>query len=437
MAWLELLPPFASLFRRHDWPSTTSFLAWTGILVNRHRHRQVEQVTHEGRSFFLKKQYRVTWRERFRNAWKGFGWCASAVREAKLLQAARAAGISCPDVAAFGADQRHAFVLLTEATGMAELREVLHQCRRDADRRRLALALAREIAHLHDAGFDHPDLFAKHILVASDGGSYRVCLLDWQRGACRTMSWRQRSRAWAVLDATLHETLASDVCRLRCLRAYLRASNRKDAPPLARLALQVRREAMSLRRQRKIRELAQLPVRAPQQQFVSLHGGNLLIVRSFFEEREATVRDRARWVHVPARARAPHRAALWEMPSLAHVLFRLERFGVPAPRLLAVAQSTGQCRLLLSNEPTTRLPQALQEACIATRARLLADAERIKGQLREAGYELRHGEAWQDQLDVQQLTGAIVVADIESLVETSLSKEEERQWTSSLPPHRS
>ena len=59
-----------------------------------------------GKHFFLKKQRAVTWRERWRNAWHGFGWCATAVREAAILQALRGAGIGCPDVVALGEDGR-------------------------------------------------------------------------------------------------------------------------------------------------------------------------------------------------------------------------------------------------------------------------------------------------------------------------------------------
>ena len=114
MAWIEHLPRYASLFQQSGLESASSFLGWTGILVNRHRHRQVEQVFlpsplrgrgaggegAERATFYLKKEHAVTWRDRFRNAWQGFGWCATAVREAKLLQALREAGVGCPDVVA-------------------------------------------------------------------------------------------------------------------------------------------------------------------------------------------------------------------------------------------------------------------------------------------------------------------------------------------------
>ncbi len=169
MAWVEILPPFVTLFRRHGMESASAFLDWTGILVNRHRHRQVEQVTagrydvlpEEGIRGLLGAIVYV------RNAWDGFCWCATAVREAATLpQALRRAGVGCPQVVALGEDEKRAFVLMRDETGMRDLRTVLAEMHDECDRHRLADALGRELARMHDAGFDHPDLFAKHILAA-------------------------------------------------------------------------------------------------------------------------------------------------------------------------------------------------------------------------------------------------------------------------------
>ena len=128
------------------------FSAWTGILVNRHRAsagRTGDTSLAEplaacdprqapGRAFVsLKKEHAVSWRDRWRNAWHGFGWCATAVREAAMLQALRAANVGCPEVAAFGEDRRAAFVLLREAEGMTELRTFLPTLESEHERRRL------------------------------------------------------------------------------------------------------------------------------------------------------------------------------------------------------------------------------------------------------------------------------------------------------------
>ena len=296
MAWVEILPRYLSIFRQRGWESASSFLSWTGILVNQHRQRQVEQVTlpsplrgrgvggegvdmpessspsppvplppgERGESFFLKKEFAVSWHDRARNAWHGFGWCSTAVREGAILQALREAGIGCPDVAALGEDGRQAFVLLRDESALPELRTILLTLSH-VDQVCLANALGAELARLHDAGFDHPDLFAKHILVSCQDTTYRFCILDWQRARRRSVvSWRLRCRDLAVLDATLHEALASDRLRLRCLSAYARTlSAQGRRPPLGRLARQIRLNAERLREQRHIREIGQLPVPPP------------------------------------------------------------------------------------------------------------------------------------------------------------------------------
>src|ERR1700722_14040984 len=114
MVQLDIHPGYQSFFRQRGWDTITPFLLWTGLRIHQPKHRQVEQVTLEAETpasatFFLRKEHVVTWRERFRNAWDGFGWSSDAVREAKLLQAARRAGVGCPEVIAFGEDRSGAF----------------------------------------------------------------------------------------------------------------------------------------------------------------------------------------------------------------------------------------------------------------------------------------------------------------------------------------
>src|SRR5262249_45403902 len=152
-------------------------------------------------------------------------------------------------------------------------------------------------------------------------------------------------RDLAILDATLHESLASDRLRLRCLRAYCRAT--RECPPLRRMVESIRGAAMRLRAERGIREIGQLPVPARGQQFVQTQGGRLLVVRSWWDERQGRLPD---WlvnfqedVELALASASgsgvllqtwPKVGSQWEIPPLAHVLFRLQRFGVPAPRLL-------------------------------------------------------------------------------------------------------
>ncbi len=465
MAWVEIMPPFEALFRRHGMESAASFLGWIGVLVNHHRHRQVEQVAFsplppgegpgvrvkhqppdalpspptplpegEGGKFYLKKQSAVTWHERFRNAWAGFGWCSTAVREGATLQALRRAGVSCPEVAALGEDDRQAFVLMREEAGLSDLRTLLQELRCERERCRLAVTLGRELARLHDAGFDHPDLLAKHILAGPANGAFRFCILDWQRSQYRrAVPWRIRSRDLAILDATLLELLASDRLRLRCLRSYRLAARSSEKPPLERLARQIRMEAERLRGQRRIRDVGQLPTPAGDQAFVPLRGGEVLIVRSFAERLNACgpgewmallAQDTAHvWDLLSAFACAAgsetvslHVAAEAEtggpIPRLAHALFRLQRFGVPGPRLLAVDGG----HALVESAPTVPFGEAFAKASAGGRGRLLQRAGGIIRRIHEAGYHLPPGDAWKRRLGVSVATGDIRLVDVEPLL---------------------
>jgi tRNA A-37 threonylcarbamoyl transferase component Bud32 len=416
MSWVKVLSNDEPPFRQRDWAGVEAFLSWAGILVNRHRLRQVELVCLDEHSFYVKKQFAVTWKERFLNAWHGFGWCSTAVREAKILQMLQDAGVGCPQVAAYGETRRQAFVLLKDATGMTELRCVLQQMHTEVDRQQLAIALGSELARLHDAGFTHPDLFAKHILVSREGLTFRICFLDWQRGRRRrTVAWPMRCRDLAALDATLHELLASDRLRLLCLRAYLQNSCCRAKPQARMLAQRIRRIAMALRKKRNVRELAQLPIPATQQQFITLCEGRLLLVRSYYDQLQASGPEALAKQIESLSCSSDSAGSIWELPPQAHTLFRLHCFGVPGPRLLAAASTaTGVC-LLCTEEPAIPLGQALPEAPLRTRRRWLCQAGWIVRQIHEAGYGLRPNQCWMHLLGVSFSKNEVMLADVESL----------------------
>lgn len=422
MAWVEILPRFASLFRHRRWESASSFLSWTGILVNQHRHRQVEQVTLSSgeteECFFLKKEFAVTWRDRFRNAWHGFGWCSTAVREGAMLQALRAAGIGCPEVVALGEHERQAFVAMRGESSMTELRELLPTLNVE-DCNRLAGMLGRELAKMHDAGFDHPDLFAKHILLARASSGFRVCIIDWQRGRHRSVTpWRLRCRDLAILDATLHKALANDRLRWRCLRAYFRALTAPArTPPHARLARQIRRQAERLRQDRNLREVGQLPVPARDQQFVPMQDGRLLVVRSHYENFRSDPLAFAGCGQLLANAAGSEkRLTAEDIPPLAHTLFRLQRFGVPAPRLLAVGRNAAGVFCCADSTATIPWAEAFAKASLSMRARMLWQAGRIVRQIHEAGYYLPAGDSWENRLGLVLSTRELTLISAEPLL---------------------
>lgn len=454
MGWAEILPGFQSLFHRHGMESARAFLDWTGILVNHHRHRQVERVTllaaerpardmaeslAGASDYFLKKQFAVTWGERFHNAWVGFGWCATAVREGAMLQALARAGVPSPEVAALGEDGKRAFLLTRAERELGDLRCLLHDLRDEPARRRLAMALGRELARMHDAGFDHPDLFVQHILAGPHAESFRFCILDWQRSRHRRrVSWRIRCRDLALLDATLLGALAGDRLRLRFLRAYRQAAGGQAKPPLARLARAIRARAEALRQERRIREFAQMPTPAGDQAFVPVRGGALFIVQSFAERLDRRLSDSWRsmiddaaqpWDVLATFASAlglevePMRTAASSdaIPALGHTLFRLQRFGIPAPRLL-VAGRDG--RMLVKTARAMPIADALARAPNGIRHRLLSAAGAIVRRIHEAGYHLPASDGWDRRLGVTA-AGEVVLKSVAELKQGDGSW---RQW---------
>lgn len=444
MAWIHVEPRWRPFFV--GWDSVQSFLKWTGILVNLHRGRQVEQVSLPPRqsaesrhecSFFLKKENAVRWRDRFHNAWDGFGWCSTSVREAAILKSAHAAGIGCPEVVAFGEHRYQAFVLLRDESDLTDLRVSLEAPQSERELQALAEALGEHIAHLHNKGFDHPDLFAKHILVGRRSSGLRFCILDWARARRRkSVSWRCRRRQLAVLNATLHDSLASTRLRLRFLRAYLRAATlRMETPPLARFADEIRKHSDALRQKRSIRELGQRAIPAADQQFVSIPSPRLLIVRSHFERFGGQMPD---WL-IQAGAGDPtevkesaipsgFRFHRWPgssfemtMPPLAHVLFHLQRFGVPVPKLIAVGGSWDGTFAVTHLEPTIPFHEIYTDASPASKHRLLCSAGKILRQIHDAGFHLPPGDSWTRRIVVVQGSEKVVIAEVNSLARSSVS----------------
>jgi hypothetical protein len=305
---------------------------------------------------------------------------------------------------------------------MSELRIFLTLHESTKTRAHLAEALGYELAKMHDAGFDHPDLFAKHILVSDD---LRFCILDWQRARWRkSVSWRLRTRDLALLDATLHDALASDRLRLRCLRAYLRAC-KQDAPLLARFARSIRYESARLRTERNLCEIGQLPIEEKSQQFVQLHEGRLLMVRSYHEQHDRLADDVARLLDTENQWTSHGSIRLdvqstritqnnREMPTIAHTLFRLQRFGVAAPRLVALGWSPNQVQVVTRASSAIPFDEACAKASPHQRGQWLHQAGELVRRIHEAGYSLPFGESWSHRLGVTA-TGDVVLQRVEPL----------------------
>jgi tRNA A-37 threonylcarbamoyl transferase component Bud32 len=414
MAFLNINPCYQPLLEQIGLTTPELFLEMPSVIIGGHPDRNVARSTlgtgPGAIAAFLKREHRVPWKERLLNSLARFGFVSKSRREAMTLHDLKQAGVPCPDWIAVGEDgQGRAFLLLREVTGSRDLRVFLQEHRQapSDQRRRFAYQLGEALAKFHNAGFDHPDLFAKHVLVNPQ--DYALSFLDWQRSRRRRrVTWRRRCRDLAALEATLAEDLATVRERLECLRAYLRTSRMRSEQGRTRLAssvAQIHHLAIRLLRQRRIQELRHVPVDGAAPALVWQDGEALcltpefqcdlegrmpywLVLASGSSERRALCppcgtavqgtrgcptaginpaarssvpqyarngRETHSWVDLPderrallVRRRSHSLRGLWSWlrrcpaasPELrrAGLLFRLERYGIRVPRLLAVGQ---------------------------------------------------------------------------------------------------
>jgi len=368
MAFLTINPRYRELLERHGLTCAERLAALPGLIVTGHPGRNVARVTLGQATAYLKREHRVLWRDRLRSAAAGFGFASLAFREAQTLTALRCAGVPCPDWMAAAEDDRgRACLLLAELPATIDLRQYLRDRSDQAPtaRYRFARALGAALAGIHAAGFDHPDLYAKHVLVEPATG--RCYFLDWQRSRHRRrLPWRQRLRALAALDATLVEALASEQERLVCVRGYLGASTplRSAAQQAARA---IRRMTRRLLRHRHIRKERASPPPVADQGIVWLDGEALCVTQAFWRDLGGQVPG---WLPLPTQGRGASRSrvalpdgrsgllvrrwcarplawlwcALRRRPLLspelrdAGLLFRRQKHGLAAPRVLAFGQ---------------------------------------------------------------------------------------------------
>jgi tRNA A-37 threonylcarbamoyl transferase component Bud32 len=390
MAFLKINPRYRQLLKQQGLADPGDFLNLPSAIICGHPDRHVARVTlgtgPDTVSAYLKREHRVPWRDRLLNAAAGFGFVSKSSREASMLPALQRAGFCCPDWIAVGEDSEgRAFLLLRELTGAKDLRLFLEEYRHApaGERHRFARRLGEALASLHNGGFDQPDLYSKHVLV--DPANQTVSFLDWQRSSWRRhVSWRRRCRDLAALEATLASDLASARERLACLRAYCQGSEtagKKGKRLLQTSARSIHCQARRLLRQRRIREMCQVPATKAAQSVIWRDGEALCLTPGFQAALAGDIPDWLRFTNFPPRRRDWETSTWVALPQasrallvrrsesrflrglwgllrrrprvspevrLAGLLFRLERYGIRAPRLLAFGQRSVSWRHMQS-----------------------------------------------------------------------------------------
>jgi tRNA A-37 threonylcarbamoyl transferase component Bud32 len=370
--FIHVNPRFREEIVSLGFDTSEAFLAYPGEIISGHPDRHVLRVSFgDGPQFiqaYLKREHRVPWKDRWAGLRDGFGFVSVSCREAAMLNRLQAAGIPVPQWIAVGEDGRgRAFLLLQAVEGAADLRQfALKMKRQSAPARRAVMQdLAAEIARMHEAGIEHPDLYAKHLLVGREGKL--VAILDWQRSRKpRRLSWRIRCRDLAALNASLPEELAGRADRLAFMLAYLRASD-PNRPHFLKLCLEIEKRTERLLRRSSVRE-QRLPAYHESQPLIWLDGEALCVTppaRQLFTaaqleelgypesnpgptefQREHVLPNgqkgrlvRRRTVRRFSRLRNWFRGRRWSSPEVleAAALLRQERLGA-TPRLLAFGQ---------------------------------------------------------------------------------------------------
>ncbi len=436
-AYLRVNPRYRPLFRRLGLTSPRAILSQRAVIISGHPDRNVSRVTlgagPEAVSAFLKREHRIRWKQRLLNFFSGFGPVSLSQREADTLENLRHAGIGCPDWIAVGADgYGRAFLLVEELSGCVDLRRYLADWTGSArERRRFALHLGETLGRMHNAGFAHRDLYAKHILVHPEDQSLHV--LDWQRSPRpHHLSLRERWHDLAALDVTLAEELAGPRERSSCLYAYCRVANAGGQAREEALAA-IRKQRRLLSQRRHIREARQLPEATTKQELIWLNGEALCVTPAYYQkwcgrlpsadepppQGNQVRRDEVSFSEGELACltrRRSDRFFAWVLtwfgarplvaPEVrqAGLLFRLQRYGVRTPRLLAFGQhATRPWRMesfLLTETPqgARGLLKELDRDRSSRRKRttLLCEAAATLRHLHEAGCFLRDDAPFED-----------------------------------------
>jgi tRNA A-37 threonylcarbamoyl transferase component Bud32 len=378
-SYLVLNPTFADHLKKLSLDNPEAILELPAVIVSGHPDRNVSRIClgdgSEKLRAFLKREHQVRLKERLLNAIAGFGFVSKSHREAVILSRAQGAGILCPEWIAFGQTGKgQAFLLVAALTSCVDVRNWLARSRPSLNQSlEFSKALGRKLAQVHNAGFFHSDLYAKHVLVHEKSGD--IYFLDWQRSQrYPKLSWNHRYRDLAALHATLPEDATTPKSRLVCLLAYLRESRKREAlpTPCLRLAAEtIQKLTPQLLTRRHIRQARQTATTQFSQNVIWLNGEALCVTPDFLkhikdqpdllksfstlgcrssqvERKEIALGNNQPGILTCRRERrlgALLRNKLlgkkWTAPEVrqAGLLFRLQRLGIATPRLLAFGQT--------------------------------------------------------------------------------------------------
>jgi heptose I phosphotransferase len=240
------------------------------------RDGQVMQPVHRGRDtirlrladatggkvLFIKREHRPRWKDLARHTAAGHGFWTLARGEFETLRTLAAAGIGCPRPIAClqqGATRPRSCLVLEELSGSLPLGAFLKELLSGSDRATRDAFFSRlgsEIARLHAAGVNQPDLYTSHIHVHGEQPSWEFSFLDFQRSSRQeVLSLPWRTEDLAALVATLPRRLADQRDREAIFDGYLSAAELEDlgTEVLAEVARRVEK-LLTLRKIWEIRE---------------------------------------------------------------------------------------------------------------------------------------------------------------------------------------
>ncbi len=191
----------------------------------------------ESTSIYVKRYHYPTWRHRLRGMFRGTLFRRSRARsEYRALKQMRRLGIQAVRPVAFGERRISLFVrscfLITESVPDAmplsafiqEFGEHRGSPRSIQIRREILVSLARQVRHMHEAGFVHRDLFWRNVLIRClPGDRFEFYFLDASVG--RWIRMRRRREDSIVADIAAMGAAAPHFCskadQLRFLLEYL------------------------------------------------------------------------------------------------------------------------------------------------------------------------------------------------------------------------